>query len=417
MALPELRTVLRGLVAVVLAPTLALGGVLVAPSAQAQTIKPTFWGMHDTDWTTPPRVPVGAANFTTSGTYWRSLQPVAGEPNWAKLDAQVDAARANGAEPMIVLGHSPRFAVARRHRDKADYYSYTPSTKLWRRYVTRVADRYGSRLDYQIWPEPNIIQNWKAGPHTMARLTMVASRAIKRQAPRATVVSPAVALRLKAQRRWTQRYFKQTVGGSRVHRYLDVVAIDPFPDQKGTPEDSYEIMRSARKDLRGIGVRKPIWTNEINYGVAGGGSATGTRYPVAKQQSYVVRTYVLSAAARMKRTYWLGWFRTDTMAVKLARDNGERLRPARSYDAVHAWLSGTRFRGCSQRSNGVWVCTARESSRDVRRIYWKPHGKAVRITTPRSTRQVQNQAGRQIAGRGSRGMDVTFRPIMVQSRR
>ena len=51
-------------------------------------------------------------------------------------------------------------------------------------------------------------------------------------------------------------------------------------------------MRSVRKQLAKIGVRKPFWNNEINYGVAGGGSPTTTTYSVDKQQAFVIRTYV-----------------------------------------------------------------------------------------------------------------------------
>jgi hypothetical protein len=102
-----------------------------------------------------------------------------------------------------------------------------------------VAKRFGQRLDYQIWPEPNIVQNWKGNPRQMAVLTMVAARAIERHAGQgATVVSPAVAVRLPSQQRWMIDYFRQRVGGHRVHSYVDAVAVDPFPEASGTPEDS-----------------------------------------------------------------------------------------------------------------------------------------------------------------------------------
>ena len=93
---------------------LALAGLTVAAGgASAQKIKGNFWGMHDNDWTTPPVVPVGSANFTTSGTYWPKLRPSRGRYTWERLDQQVQAARALGAQPMIVLGQSPKFASTR----------------------------------------------------------------------------------------------------------------------------------------------------------------------------------------------------------------------------------------------------------------------------------------------------------------
>ena len=283
--------------------------------------------------------------------------------------------------------------------------------------MSRVADRYGTRLDYQIWPEPNIIQNWEGSPRQMAKLTMVASKAITKHAGRkAKVVSPAVALRLASQRRWTVKYFKQKVGGKRVHAYVDAVAIDPFPQEKGTPEGSYRIMRSMKKKLGRIGVRKPFWNNEINYGVAGGGDLSTTTYSTDEQQSFVIRTYVLSAAAKMQRTYWLGWNRIAGVAVHMTDSSGVPLQPSDSYRVVRSWLNGTNFKGCKKRRNGLWVCTTRASQTEVRRIYWKPSAGAVTIQTPASTTRVEDQEGVVYLTPGARSISVNYRPIMVASR-
>ncbi len=369
--------------------------------------------MHDGDWTTPPSVAVGSANFTTSGTYWQNVETRKGRYDWARLDAQVAAAEGVGAQPMVLLGQTPRFHSARP--GSAEYDDFMPKISAWKRYVTKVAKRYGTRIDYQIWPEPNIVQNWKGSPRQMARLTAVAGRAIQKAVGRkAKVVSPAVVLRLASQRRWTVEYFKQSVGGKRVHRYVDAIAIDPFPEQAGTPEDSYAIMKGIRRSLAGIGVRKPIWNNEINYGVPGGGATTTTRYSVAKQRSYVIRTYVLSAAARMQRTYWLGWFSSPIMAINMADSTGRALGPGKSYGVVRSWLNKSNFKGCTAKRR-LWVCTAKKGG-EVRKIYWKRSGSTT-ITTPRSTVRVENQNGA-VDDRGGRTtVRVTSRPIMVASAR
>ncbi len=283
------RSVGRALTILVLLPGLVLAGLTVgAGGASAQKIRSDFWGMHDNNWVSEPTVPVGSANFTTSGTYWTSIESglLPGVYDWSRLDDQVAAAEAIGAQPMVVLGRTPRIHSSAPASD--DFAAHMPTGDAWKNYVTSVAERYGTRLDYQIWPEPNIIQNWQGTPQQMATLTAVASKAITAAAgKKATVVSPAVALRLKSQQKWTVTYFKQKVGGKRVHTYLDAIAIDPFPEQKGTPEDSFQIMRSIKKQLGKIGVHKPFWNNEINYGVAGGGSAD--HHHVRGRQAAVLR--------------------------------------------------------------------------------------------------------------------------------
>lgn len=410
------RTIGHVLIILVLLPGLVLAGLTAgAGGASAQKVRSDFWGMHDNDWGSAPTVPVGSANFTTSGTYWSQVETMPGVYDWARLDSQVAGAEAIRAQPMVILGQTPRFHSSAPTSN--DYADHMPNVDAWRGYVASVAERYGSRLDYQIWPEPNIIENWKGSPGQMAKLTAVASKAITANAgKKAKVVSPAVALRLPSQQKWTVNYFKQKVGGKRVHTFVDVIAIDPFPEQKGTPEDSYKIMRSIKSKLGRIGVRKPFWNNEINYGVAGGGDSTGTHYSVDKQQSYVIRTFVLSAAAKMQRTYWLAWFKSPELAVHMTDENGVPQQPADSYEVVRSWLNGTDFKGCRKKKNDLWVCTTRDSRTEVRRIYWKPSGDAT-IRTPASTKRVEDQEGGVNSTGGSRRISVDYRPIMVASRK
>ncbi len=167
----------RALILLILLGLTLTGLTAGAGSAAAQKISGDFWAMHDKDWVTPPTVPVGAANFTTAGTYWPAIQLSKRRFDWSRLDTQVDAAHAIGAQPMLVLGKSPRFASTRPKSD--DYQDHPPKLKPWKKYVSKVANRYGTRIDYQIWPEPNIIQNWHGTPAQMAKLTMVASKAIR----------------------------------------------------------------------------------------------------------------------------------------------------------------------------------------------------------------------------------------------
>lgn len=412
MSTSTVRPLVRAL-ALLLVPGLLLAGLLATSPAQAQRIKPSFWGMHSVWSAASPTVPVGSANLTLSATYWRQIETSNGVYNWTNLDRQVAAAEAIGAKPMILLGAEPQFHSSRP--GAADYYAAPPDPAAWKRYVGQVAARYGSRLDYQIWPEPNIIQNWTGSVKQMAKLTVVAAKAIRKAAGKhAKIVSPAVALRLPSEQSWTKKYFKQKVGGKRVSQYVNAIAIDPFPLQSGTPEDSYALMKRITKKLAHIGVHTPIWNNEINYGVAGGHATTTTVYPMPVQQSYVIRTYVLSAAANMQRTYWLSWLPSRELGINMSNAQGTALPPATSYTVVRSWLNGTTFQGCTTKHH-VWTCTAKAKG-EVRRIYWKTSGQA-KIKTPASTKRVQNQDGAVTAGRGAHKIAVDYRPIMVASKK
>ena len=407
---PVLRAALVPLVAV-----LVLAGLLVGAPAQAQKIKPTFFGMHDNDWRTPPSVTVGAANLTPAATYWSSLQPTRSSSNWTKLTLQVQGAEAVNAQPMIVLGRTPKWASSKPH--SKDYADYMPDMSAWKSWVTQVAKRYGSRLDYQIWPEPNIIENWKGTTAQMAKLTAVASTIINKYAAKPRIVSPAFAVRLKQQKNWLIDYFKEKVNGYRVAHYINAIAIDPFPLETGKPEDSFKLVQDTKKALARIGVHEKIWNNEINYGVKGGFRDTDVSYPVDVQQSYVIRTYVLSAAAKAERTYWLSWYyATNTMGIKMSEADGTALPPATSYEIVRSWLNKTSFQGCKKSKSELYTCTTKKGRKEVRRVYWDPSGSTV-IKTPRSTLRVEDQEGGVNGDHGSRKIKVGYRPIMVASRK
>ena len=423
MFLRAARTRARVLAVAALAPALILGGTLVS-SAEAQPIRPDYWGMHASDWHSgAPRVSYGAANLTVSGTYWMHVESTDDVFNFDRLDQQVAAAEAARARPMVVIGRVPRHASSKP--GATDYYASKPDDGEWREYVRALVSKYRARLDYQIWPEPNITQNWQGSPAEMAHLTMQASQIIRSVAPKAKIVAPAMTLRLADQQTWMVRYFKAlkakaAARGKSVSAVVDVVAIDPFPLQTGTPEDALKLMNLAKRRLAGIGVRGvAYWNNEINYGVAGGGQTTTTRYPVDVQQSYVIRTYALSAAARMQRVYWLAWSNSRELGVRMARADGSGLPPAKSYSLVRTWLNGTKFGGCQASRTGLWVCTTVKgagSRQEVRRIYWKTKGSTT-ITTPRSTKRAQDQEGVVRKRRGAYRMRIDYRPVMVASRR
>lgn len=427
MILRRTRARLRTLALSGLVPAVALGGALTAP-AEAQRIQPDFWGMGAAEWSSSaPSVPVGAANFTTAGVYWKHIEPTPPQAltgvrtyDWRRLDAQVAGAEARRARPMIVMGSAPRHASTRS--DSAEFDDHMPHLDAWRAYVRALATRYGTRLDYQIWPEPNISGNWKGSPAQMAELTVAASRLIREVAPTARIVAPAVAMRLAAQRTWAYRYFTELkrLGGGRVDGIVDVVALDPFPARTGTPEDGVELITMVRNELRRIGVSGvSYWTNEINYGVAGANQPTGVRYGTALQQSYVIRTYVLHAAARMQRVYWHLWTRSTELGVHMTSSTGAATPAAAAYSRVRAWLDGTSFGTCSTMGNGVKVCTARKgsgASAEVRRIYWRPTGSAI-VKTHRSTFRRQLQTGTTSRRKGTYPVRIDFRPQLVVSRK
>lgn len=319
-----------------------------------------------------PDAPIGAVNLTTAGVYWNRVETAPGRYDFSRLDDIVATSEARRAQPMVLLGFTPSFHS--QQPESPTVAATMPDLSAWRAWVTAVVARYGDRLDYQVWPEPNISGNWTGTPQQMARLTAIAGTIIHHKAPRALVVAPATTLRLAPQQQWMDQFWATKVEGKPVADSVDAVALDPFPLQDGTPEDSLTLLCQARAILEKNGVDLPIWTNEINYGVPSGGTAETKEYPESKQAAVVGRTYVLHAALGVDRVYWLGWFSYPTLAVSMARSGVAPTAAGRAFTIVHDWLAGAPRPVCRV-DNGLYTCLVSRGGTALR-ILWRRRGTA-----------------------------------------
>lgn len=370
-----------------------------APTRVPGRLPGRYWGMHAT---TPigaefPDAPVRAVNLTTSQVYWDQVETAPGQYDFSRIDQIVASSEDRDAQPMLVLGFTPSFHAARPESPTAR--ATMPDLSAWRAWVGAVAERYGSRIDYQVWPEPNIVSNWEDSPAQMARLTAVAGEIIHEQAPEALVVAPATTLRLTSQQRWMDRFWATEVDGSPVADSVDAVALDPFPLEEGTPEDSLDLVCRAQEILEKHDVDLPVWTNEINYGVPSGGPSSGVApYADDRQAAVVARTYLLHAALGVERVYWLGWFSYPGLAVEMSRD-GVTTPAGQAFVRVHGWMAGGSVPECSVQA-GTHTCVARRNGTTTT-VHWRERGgAAVRLPT---RAEVQTLAGAtRVAGRGER---------------
>lgn len=418
------RSALRALVALGLAPVLILGTLLAAAPAQAQRVKPDFFGMHDT-WITNgwvPTVRTGSTRLWDTGTAWRQIETEPNEWDWSKLDKAVDTARAAGIRPLLVLGQTPSFYAT---DDPDTYEAYgdgatsMPKLKMWKRYVKKVAKRYKTSIDYQIWNEPNVVNYWSGTPSQMAKLTATGSKQIKRYAgKKAKVVAPAFPLRLKSQRNWYAKYWASKFGGKNVSSYVNVVSANLYPLANQGPENSMKLMRFAKKALPKAARSKPMWNTEINYGLLGG--PTATDIPAEQEAAFVARTIVLNAASPIKRMYWFKWGVGHIANTHLVDDDRKTLtRAGHTWNVVRSWVVKTNVKNCKVarkgRLKGMYTCTAVKGKKEVRRIYWKPKGATVKLRTHKTTKRWSDMDGNVTTGRAR--LTISDNPVMVASRK
>lgn len=404
---------------------LVLATLTLTAPAQAQKIKPGFFGMHDgaIGSGSVPGVKLGSIRLWDSGTAWRQIETAPAVYDWSTVDSAVDTARNAGLRPMLVLGQTPRFWAEDPMAPGAygDGASSMPNIDAWKRYVSAAAKRYGNQVDYQIWNEPNVINYWTGSVSQMAKLTATASQKITKAAGRkATVVAPAMPLRLGMQQKWYKKYWSAKVGGKSMASFVDVVSANLYPLADQGPEASMKLLKFAKRTLPRAARSKPIWNTEINYGLLGG--PTAKEIPDAKQAAFVARTLVLNAASPIRRVYWYAWAVGHIANTHLVEDDRTTLtRAGRAWQVSRGWVNGTNVKNCRSASKGklkgTYTCTAKKGKREVRRIYWKPSGQAVKIKTHRTTKSWTNLSGNTTRRTGRYRLKVGQSPVMVTSRR
>ena len=147
------------LVALLLAPALALTTLCVTTPAQAQKIPPSFFGLHD------KRLDHGADRHRRRRELHHHRDLLAQRRDRegpVRLDPPRPAGRSGrerarqadgpvGAVPAVPIVEA---GLPQLHRLHAEY-QRVEDVRLEGRQALRPT------VDYQIWPEPNIIQNWK----------------------------------------------------------------------------------------------------------------------------------------------------------------------------------------------------------------------------------------------------------------
>jgi hypothetical protein len=382
------------------------------PGRAATAASSRFFGAHApllaTDF---PKVKPGAVNLTLNGVYWGDIETASGVFDFTHLDTLVKQAHAHGAQPLLVLGQTPAFHST--SPGSPQVWATVPTLDAWKAYVHKVVDRYRTRLDYEIWPEANITSNWAGTPHQLATLVSAAARIIHQAAPHAVVVSPAMVLRLPYERHWMEKFFAQKVGGTGIGHVFDAIGLDPYPMVDGTPEDSAALIGKARHILARHKVTAPVWNVEINYGVVGGNNPIPHHSGPTKQASYVVRTYMLNAGARVKRVYWFDWGRLSVVDIQMTTTDGVTPTAAgRAYKQVKTWLTGRKVKACKRdRHTHVYTCTLTDRGR-TSWVYWVPKGRTS-VPAPVGARHVQSMTGDVSSTHHGKRIRVTSAPVWV----
>jgi hypothetical protein len=420
--------------ALVTALVLAVSLFAASPaSATNVRVRHSLFGMHDATSNSLTTLQAGSERLWDVGVQWRDIEVRRGVYHWGRLDQLVTVAQQAHAEVLMVVAMTPRF-YARKPTDPP------ASIKPYKRFVHALMKRYrsfhGRRgiAAYQVWNEANIATFYTGTVAKMARMTR-AMAAVRHSTDRhALVVAPSMVSRLGYQQKGIAAFYRQRVDGAAVWRYVDAVALSLYPMPRygrriGVPEDSIALLTKVRGILRHAGVprSKAIWNTEINYGLQSGakGGTAAARISEGRQAANVMRTYLLNAAAGVKRVYWYryDWGRLPGGGVlgnTLLTDPDDSSRVTdvgRVYLRAQKWMHGTLVgpsksaRPCRHNGHGTYTCVVRDS-RGTRHIYWNPFRTGT-VRLPRGVHHLQGVLGAVSTVKPRSTIKVGYKPVMV----
>jgi hypothetical protein len=187
----------------------------------------------------------------------------------------------------------------------------------------------------------------------LARLTRRAYDAIKLVDPAALVVAASSTV-IPGKSFQTESFFLRYARA--LHDAgdpVDAMAVHLYPvDTSRGPDTRVRSIKAAQRVLNKVGINKPLWDTEVNYGDRRVGLPTVVPDPETAA-TYVARTYLDSATLGIARTYWYGW---DLNVLGIDMTDATGITPAgRAFLTVRDWLTGARPAGC-RNDAGVRRC-------------------------------------------------------------
>jgi polysaccharide biosynthesis protein PslG len=396
---PRRLGVVAPVVAAVMSALLAAG--CLPASATDVRVAHRLFGVHDASLLASTRVHEGSVRLWDVGVQWRDVEKTKGHYTWTRLDQLVRAAQAAHQEVTMVVAMTPRFYSADPTSPPGRLSRYSDFVRaMMKRYHHFGPDNARGIAAYEVWNEVNIHTFWTGSMRQMVRLSQLMYRVRNNVDPRAKVIAPPMVTGRTYQLTWMKKFFAQRLNGTPVARFYDAIGLSLYPfarasGRTGTPEDSMGQLRQVRRLLRAdhVSPRKPIWNTEVNYGAQTAELAGTAAYQISngRQAAFVARTYLLNAAAGIRRVFWyrydMGPMKGGTLMNTLLSKPGDpsAITPSgRAFRRVQAWMHGRLVgvhghRPCAKDRNGTYTCVAKDST-GTRRIYWNPdHTAKVRL--------------------------------------
>jgi hypothetical protein len=286
----------------------------------------------------------------------------------------VDLSQAHDIELLLTLGMTPQWASSQPTKVPEGFLAYgkgaqAPPVRIedWREYIRTVATRYKGKIRYyEIWNEPNQSEFFSGNLQQMLTLSKVAYEVLKAVDDNNVVLSPSVKCDQSGQA-WLHKFL--ALGGG---NYADVLGAHFYVMPRG-PEVMVDQIERVHYLMHEYGINKPLWNTETGWGPPSSFSSQD------EEAAFVIRAFILNAAAGVQRVYWYAWDNTNWVALRLTEPStGVLRRGALAYEQLSQWLNGAQIEHCKTEGRDNWSCSVTRATGEHWLVLWDSTPKAQR---------------------------------------
>ncbi len=230
--------------------------------------------------------------------HWYRVQRTPTAYEWQFYDQTFDELTQHNVNILAVLGHPPGWATPNPTDDPYNNSFSAPDIDRFAAWAATTVARYQHQVHYwQIWNEPDNPLFWQPSPDPVAyaRLVIATSRAIKKVAPAAVIVSAGFNPFNMA--------FMNRAAEAGIWAEIDVVAIHPYVNPE---QPAYSGLHQAVYYIDGLQHRygrRPIWVTEIGW-ASGLSDRDPPNATPAQQATYLTESMQILWHAGVDVVFW-----------------------------------------------------------------------------------------------------------------
>ena len=218
---------------------------------------------------------------------WSNVEPEQGKWNFDYFDKYLEKAEAAGKKVIWILAFDNKWLFKNNKEKRKITEKELPH---YLNYIETVVKRYGTRVVYEIWNEPNVIF-WKGSNRQFYSLAAAGVAKVRETLPEATILAGST---FRVPRGFSRGLFK-----AGVMEQTDGFSVHPYAF---TPAKTLRQYNQLKKILDEFDYDKPAWVTEVGYFSGPRPFFSTRRYP-----EYIVKT-LSSLAARSGKIRNIIWY-------------------------------------------------------------------------------------------------------------